>query len=141
MDTKQYELLDRGFARIQVPVHDVTSDSVSMRWVTAPETFIKLYAYNKISLKILLRHVIEDDPKVRWKIIVNGKERNIFGQYLSFQNIIDLEYNGVKDSEQYKMFTVSYQSDSLGVQGSLSYNEKIKVVDGIIFNTAITSGV
>jgi hypothetical protein len=71
-----------------------------------------------------------------YKIIVNGRERKITDDKLSYIEVVHLAFPGEQPSEAVS-FTVTY-SNPHGKDGSLVAGQEVKVHDGMIFNVRKT---
>lgn len=71
-----------------------------------------------------------------YKIIVNGRPREISQRKLTYLEVVQLAYPGEVPTDQI-VFTVTY-SNPRGRDGSMVDGDEVKVKDGMIFNVRKT---
>lgn len=71
-----------------------------------------------------------------YSIIVNGRQREVTENKLTYLEVVQLAYPGEEPSNTI-IFTVTY-SNPHGKDGSLIAGDKVKIKDGIIFNVVRT---
>lgn len=78
------------------------------------------------------------DDKDRIAIIVNGRERIVTSEEISFKEVLELAFNPVPSGPNWE-FTVTYR-DGAGrpPDGSLRPGGEVKVKDGTVFNATAT---
>ena len=73
-----------------------------------------------------------------FRIIVNGREKEVSEKELSFEQIVDLAYNNNPPTGENVVITVTYSKGEDGKQGSLTAGKTVKIKDGMIFNVKAT---
>jgi len=72
-------------------------------------------------------------------IIVNGRPKEVAAHELSFEQVVDLAYDGHPPTGPNWVFTVTYRNaEGKKHSGSLTAGESIKIKDGTIFNVTAT---
>ena len=72
-------------------------------------------------------------------IIVNGQQKTVTADELSFDQIVDLAFDPSQRGPQIE-FTVDYRKgDDKKPKGSLVQGQTVKIKDGMIFNVTATN--
>ena len=72
-------------------------------------------------------------------IIVNGRPKEVLTHELSFEQVVDLAYNGNPPKGPNWLFTVTYRNaEGKKHDGSLTKGESVKIKEGTIFNVTAT---
>lgn len=78
------------------------------------------------------------DDKDRIAIIVNGRERIVTSEEISFKEVLELAFNPVPSGSNWE-FTVTYRNGAgRPPDGSLRPGGEVKVKDGTVFNATAT---
>ena len=105
------------------------------------EFIIALHKQGVISenQKMELLNKVEENSNFK-TIIVNGKKHNIIYNKLSYHKILELAF-GVKYPNRNYTMTFSYRNEdaSASGRGSVTPDQIITIIDGMIFNVADTS--
>jgi hypothetical protein len=79
-----------------------------------------------------------DRPKKDTEIVVNGREKTVEKNELSFDQVVDLAFNP-RPTGQYVVFTITYRrGQGNKPEGTLIEGQSVKVKDGMIFNVTAT---
>jgi hypothetical protein len=76
-------------------------------------------------------------PK-QFTIIVNGREKKVTTDELSYEQVLDLAYNNNPPSGPYIVITVTYRNDAHHKQGTLVVGQTVEIRNGTIFNVTAT---
>ena len=72
-------------------------------------------------------------------IIVNGRAKEVSGKELTFEEVVDLAFDGSPPSGDNVVITVTYsKGEDSKKEGSLLPGQSVKVKDGMIFNVTAT---
>jgi hypothetical protein len=71
------------------------------------------------------------------KIIVNGRERTVHDNQITYEQVAELAFPGEPPTEE-MVYTVSY-TDPHGKDGTLAPGQKVHVKDGMVFNVGRTN--
>jgi multiubiquitin len=73
-------------------------------------------------------------------IIVNGEEKHVATHELSFNDVVNLAYNGDPPTGPDYVFTVTYRkAEGKKHEGTLTEGQEVKIKDGTIFNVTATN--
>jgi|ERR1700722_9430390 hypothetical protein len=83
-------------------------------------------------------HFHSGKPKV-YKIIVNGRQKEVSTKTLSFDQVVALAFNPVPSGPNVQ-FTVTYRKGpSKNPHGSMTEGESVRIKDGMIFDVTETN--
>jgi len=72
-------------------------------------------------------------------IIINGRPKGVAAHELSFEQVVDLAYNGHPPTGPNWVFTVTYRNaEGKKHEGSLTEGESVKIKNGTVFNVTAT---
>lgn len=72
-------------------------------------------------------------------VIVNGTKKTVQADELSFQDVVNLAYDGNPPTGENVIFTITYRKGQGNKpEGSLVAGQTVKVKDGMIFNVTPT---
>lgn len=71
-------------------------------------------------------------------IIVNGRKKEVSEKELSYEQIVDIAFNGNPPKGENVVITVTFSKGEDGKQGTLLPGQKVKVKDGMVFNVTAT---
>jgi len=79
------------------------------------------------------------EDQTAFTIVVNGREKNVTGRQLTFEEIIHLAFDNAPSGEN-TIFTVNYRrGHGEKPEGSLVEGGVVKVKEGMIFNVTPTT--
>jgi Multiubiquitin len=71
-----------------------------------------------------------------FKIVVNGRPRDVHMRELTFDDVVDLAFPGAHGPNVF--FTVTYRKAEGNKEGTLVQGQEVKIKDGTIFNVTKT---
>lgn len=71
-------------------------------------------------------------------IIINGQEHQVEKTKHSYQDIINLAFDGSPPAGEFIVITVTYAKGEDGKQGSMEPGDEVNVKDGMVFNVTAT---
>ncbi len=79
----------------------------------------------------------QGQPK-QFTIIVNGREKKVTTDELSYEQVLDLAYNNNPPSGPNIVITVTYRNAEENKQGTLVAGQTVEIRNGTIFNVTAT---
>ena len=83
---------------------------------------------------------MEELVQKTYSIIVNGQQKTWDKKEISFDEVVNLAYNGHPPTGQDVMFTVTYvKGDDKKPKGTLLEGQSVRVKNGMIFDVTATN--
>jgi Multiubiquitin len=80
-----------------------------------------------------------ESHRVELTVIVNGRPKRVPGHEVSFEEVVNLAYDGHPPAGPNWVFTVTYRhAEGKKHDGSLTKGESVKIKEGTIFNVTAT---
>ncbi|MEX0600916.1 MAG: multiubiquitin domain-containing protein [Rhodothermales bacterium] len=80
----------------------------------------------------------EEKKKDTITIIVNARKKEVEGDSVSYDQIVNLAFNNNPPTGEYIVITVTYSAGVKGAQGSLLAGDSVAMKNGMIFNVTAT---
>lgn len=74
----------------------------------------------------------------QFSIIVNGREKKVTAEELSYKQVVDLAYNNNPPTGPNIVITVTYRNAEDNKQGTLAAGQTVEIRNGTIFNVFAT---
>ena len=71
-------------------------------------------------------------------IIINARPYEVEGKELSFEEVVNLAYNGTPPSGEFIIITVTFSRGENGKEGSLLPGDRVKIKNKMVFDVSHT---